>query len=168
VDPGLDGSGAARSRLLAELPTAASPELRAAIIEALPRTGDGWAQALLRHLPQEPDEAVRKVAIAVLRWADEVNRARGIHLGLRDDAAIVRMEAAIVASHLPRRALLQSGLAAKLVELLTDEDPRTRAMAVRTSGLRNLGEIRPALPLLAVDPAARVRREAGRAARRLQ
>jgi hypothetical protein len=168
VDPTLSGNGGAQRRLLAALPTAASSELRAAIVEVLPRTGDGWAPAVLRHFSREPDVAVRKVAIAALRWADEANRVRGAHLGLRDEAAAVRMEAAIVASHLTRHVLQQTGLAPKLVSLLTDDDPQVRAMAVRTSGLRALTQARPALGSLLHDPAPRVRREARRAIDRLQ
>ncbi|MBW2525758.1 MAG: hypothetical protein JRI23_16360, partial [Deltaproteobacteria bacterium] len=61
VDPSLWGSTEARDRLLGALDRAHSTAVRAAIVEALPRTATGWAPALVAHLEREPDPALRKL-----------------------------------------------------------------------------------------------------------
>jgi HEAT repeat protein len=167
VHPILRGSVLARDRLLAALAETPSASLRAAIVEALPRTSQGWEPALLRLLEHDPDETVRKLCAASLRFGAEPARIAGALRALADPAPAVRAEAALLASRVSATSCGSSGLAARLMARLDDHDRRVRAMAARTLGMAGLTRARPALARLSRDPNPAVRREAARALRRL-
>jgi HEAT repeat protein len=148
TSPAIDGNAALTPEILARLASEPSRELRLALIDALPRTGGDWVDGALALLEREPEPEVRKALVAILPRAEPTRALRGILAGLGDAAAMVRAEAALSAASLPRPTRDDAGLAARLGQLLSDDDARTRASAVRALGIMGRAA--------AFDPVARL------------
>ncbi len=136
---------------------------RAAMIEALPRTGGLYADAVVDLFDGETSARVRAAMIATLIRAEPTLAALGLARGLRDVNAGVRAEAARAVGRHRRGDLLS----AELLPLLRDSDSAVRAQAARSFGLRRIVGALDKLAPLADDPTANVRLEALRAMRRI-
>lgn len=138
-------------------------ELRAALVEALPRTGGEYGAALVQMLPDESDADVRVVMVATLQRADATSAHTGLVLALTDEDPAVRAEAARVAS----MRVDGAALAGELSAALTDETPQVRAAAARTMGVLQLADARDTLVAGLDDGDADVRLQSLRAVRRI-
>jgi hypothetical protein len=130
-----------------------SPQLRAALIEALPRTGGLFAEAVVELLRAESDGFVRQVAVGALRTAPREPALDGMRLGLHDPDPLVRAEAARVAS----RHRDGTVLAPEIVRAVEDSDLQVRIAAMRTLGALRVTAATTALTsrVDATDPAER-------------
>jgi HEAT repeat protein len=138
------------------------PGVRAALIEALPRTGGVFADAL-GELSAEPVAEVRAIAQAIAWRAPAEAALPVMRAGLADADAGVRAEAArAVSRHVDGKAL-----AAEVAARLTDADAEVRAAAVRTVGIVG-GADSDAVATLLADRRAEVRLEALRSLRRTE
>ena len=158
---------AACAELLARLDRATDSELRAALVEALPRTGGAWVGEVLARLPDEADPAVRKAMVATMARAEPARAVVGIGRGIRDDDVEVRIEAAVVAGSLPLEHLQSSLVLADLIVALEDEHGPVRAAAARSLGIVRAVEAADALAAMRNDSEEPVRRQADRALARL-
>ena len=109
--------------------------VRAALAEALPRTGGAYASALVGLAAHETDAEVRVAIISALRRAATEPALAGLRAGLADTDARVRAAAAEVASRRPDGATLGDLLIARL-----DDD----AAEVQVAVARSLGALRVA------------------------
>jgi HEAT repeat protein len=140
-----------------------SPEVRAALVEALPRTGGDYADAVLSLYGDEPEASVRTAMVGALQRAPAVQAREGIALGLEDRDAHVRAEAARVAGARPEIVELEAALA----DHVDDRDAEVRAAAIRSLGLVGADDKLDAVSSRLRDDDATVRLEALRALRRL-
>lgn len=155
---------AAAPLLLARLAEGESdPEVRAALIEALPRTGGDYGGALVEMLGEEEDADLRVQMIAALERADAGAATEGLRVGLTDADPAVRVEAARVAGMRADGSALQP----ELVDALSDEAPPVRAAAARSIGVLALEDARDALLAGVADADDEVRLESLRAVGRL-
>lgn len=127
-----------------------APELRAALVEALPRTGADFGPAAVDLLTREPRARVRAAWMHALRTVDGEDGLRGLEMGLGDRDAEVRAHAARMVSHRSDGARL----APKLIEATRDSDVGVRLAAARTLGALRVSEAADALAALtrAEDP----------------
>ncbi len=139
------------------------PAMRAALVEALPRTGGEFGPAIIAMLAEESDPELRVVMLGTLQRADASSAHVGLRAGLEDADPLVRAEAARVAS---MRAD-GSALATDLRRALLDEVPAVRAAAARTSGVLGLSDTRELLVEGLDDANAEVRLQALRAVGRI-
>ena len=139
------------------------PMVRAALVEALPRTGGEYGAELVAMLGDETDADVRVVMVAALERADAGSAQAGLVSALGDEDPIVRAEAARVVSMRPDGA----ALAGELEVALEDETPQVRAAAARTIGVLQLEDARDVLLSGLEDDDARVRLQSLRAIGRI-
>jgi len=138
-------------------------EARAALVEALPRTGGVYADALVELIDSEPDDATRAAMIDALGGGESAAALHGIAKGLADQALSVRLEAAVVAGRSKRGAELGS----QLTSLLADPAPAVRAAAARALGVHAVASASTALSERLADDDANVRLQALRALSRI-
>lgn len=152
--------------LLRRFDAETAAEVRVALVEALPRTGGEWVDAVLARFPREPEPSVRKAMVSIAARAVE-GAAALVELGLGDEDASVRAEAAMAAASV---RVGGAKLAGALAALLADRDARVRASAARSLALAGytarLDRFAAIAPLLD-DSAATVRLEAVRALGRI-
>lgn len=140
-----------------------APETRAALIEALPRTGGVYEDAIVELYDSESDEQVRAAMMAVLGRSDTAASAQSLAKGLTDRALSVRLEAAAAAGKHP-----QGGqLGAQLQGLLSDDSAQVRAIAARSLGFQHVATATEALAARLADDDADVRLESLRALARI-
>ncbi|MEM6990538.1 MAG: HEAT repeat domain-containing protein [Myxococcota bacterium] len=139
------------------------PRMRAALVEALPRTGGDYGPAVAAMLTEETDADVRVVMVAALQRADAVSAHDGLVNALRDEDPAVRAEAARVASMREDG----SALAGELQTALGDETPQVRAAVARTIGVLSLTDARDGLLPGLRDADAEVRLQSLRAVGRI-
>lgn len=140
-----------------------TPEVRAALVEALPRTGGDYADAVLGLYADERDASVRVAMIGAMRRAPRVQAREGILLGLDDRKAEVRAEAARVAGARPELTDLEEALT------LGASDPaaEVRSAAIRSLGLVGASDAADSVAHGLRDDDPKVRLEAIRSLRRL-
>jgi len=138
-------------------------ETRAALVEALPRTGGVYADALVELIDSEPDESARAAMIDALGGGEPAAALQGVSKGLADKAVSVRLEAAVVAGRLARGA----ELGAELSTLLADSAAEVRAAAARSLGAHGVASASAALSARLADDDANVRLQALRALARI-
>lgn len=139
------------------------PMIRAALVEALPRTGGDYGAELVAMLADETDADVRVVMVAALERADAASAHAGLVSALGDDDPIVRAEAARVAS----MRTDGTALAGELQLALEDETPQVRAAAARTIGVLQVADARDTLVSGLTDSDAAVRLQSLRAIGRI-
>lgn len=125
----------------------ASPEARAALVEALPRTTGPFGPAVIDLLAGETVASVRVAMVASLRTADASSALAGLELGLADVDASVRL---IAARTVARRA---DGVQLEEELLAAAGDPE---LGVKSEAIRTLGvlEIESAKSLISAELAA--------------
>jgi HEAT repeat protein len=155
---------AVASLLLARLVEGSDPpEVRAAIVEALPRTGGEYADAVLDLLAEESAPEVRVALVTSLRRAPTSHAVPGLAAALSDDDPAIRALAAETAGlHTDGHALADA-----LQSRLADDDAPTRAAAARALGIFGIADGTEALVELVDDAVPEVRLEALRALTRI-
>jgi HEAT repeat protein len=139
------------------------PDVRAALVEALPRTGGDFADAVLDLLTEEQDAQVRVALVSSLRRAPASHAVPGLELALADrDPAIRALAAQTAAMHEQGHALADPLRAA-----LSDEHGPTRAAAARAMGVFGITAAQGQLAGLVDDDVPEVRLEALRALTRV-
>jgi hypothetical protein len=141
-----------------------SEQVRAALVEALPRTGGTFADAAVDLFAGETSSVVRGSYVFAARRAPAAQALILIKRGLADSATEVQAEAARTAAAHP------SGkqLATELRKALTSSDPAVRTEVARTLGILGITDARDALVALLDDASADVRLESLRAIDRIQ
>ena len=117
--------------VLERLSAESSPQVRAALVDALPRTGGDYAQALLDLFTAEASPEVRAVAMSSVSRLDDDAASEILRTGLADSNAMVRQQAALWIANSPRGAHLLG----TLVDTMTDQEPIVRSSAARTLGV---------------------------------
>jgi HEAT repeat protein len=138
-------------------------EVRRALVEALPRTGGDYGDALVDLLSDEDSAAVRVAMVGALRRAGTAAADTGLRLAIADRSPAVRAEAARVMGSRPDADAFEDVLA----DALTDQAPRPRAAAARSLGIVGDPSVLDPIAALWTDPDAEVRLEALRAASRI-
>lgn len=138
-------------------------DVRAALAEALPRTGGAYADALAGLLEAESSARVRSVLVATAARAPIAVADDVIRRGLADASIEVRLEAARTAGAHPDGARLGNALRAALAT----PDPGLRAEIARTLGVHRIGSARDQLVGLLADTSGDVRLQALRAIDRI-
>ena len=139
------------------------PAVRAAIVEALPRTGGEYAHAVLDLLSEESDPEVRAALVASLRRAPASAAVAGLERALHDDDPAIRTIAAETAAmHTEGHALADA-----LRSTLADDHGPARAAAARALGVFGIVDGSSELAALVEDDVAEVRLEALRALTRV-
>jgi len=165
ADERLHDNPAAAGELLRRLDVATETELQVALVEALPRTGGDWLDAILARLPQEDAPPVRKAMVAILARAEPTAALPGIVMGLGDGDSHVRTEAALVAGSIPAAAA--GGLTGALEKVLADDHGPARAAAARSLGILQAASAFDGVAALLGDADANVRLQAVRALGRI-
>lgn len=129
--------------LLDRLSAEPDPQLRAALVDALPRTGGPYAAALVGMLPREADAQVRIAIVSTLRRAAPEPALAGLKRALADPDPGVRSAAAEVAS----RRRDGDTLADPLIAALSDP-----AVDVRIAATRSLGALAVASAFAPLQP----------------
>lgn len=143
---------------------AREPEpVRAALVEALPRTGGLYADAAAELIASERSPLVRATYVHAARRAPADPALAIIERGLADADPVVTAEAARAAAAHPAGGRA----AASLRAALGSADAMTRAAAARALGVLAVAGSEAALTARLADPAADVRLEALRALDRL-
>lgn len=106
-------------------------QVRAALVEALPRTGGAFGPAVLDLMEREKDARVREVMVGSLRHADASSALRGLGRGLADADPGVRAEAARTLARRRDGAELSDAL----LSAASDPDPDVQLASVRTLGV---------------------------------
>jgi HEAT repeat protein len=149
----------ATTAFLARLTTGNEPEaVRAALVEALPRTGGAWAHALDGLYTRE-STAVRELVLFVAARAPEAEGLAVLRRGLAEPTAELRAEAVRSTAAHPAGARL----AGELTAALATDDPDVRTEAARALGVHRIATARTALLARLDDAVADVRLEALRA-----
>lgn len=141
-----------------------SEEVRAALVEALPRTGGEFADAAVDLVVTETSALVRGSYVFAARRAPAAQAIALIKRGLADSATEVQAEAARTAAAHPSG----TRLAAELRVTLTSSDPAVRTEVARTLGILKIADARAALVAMLDDASADVRLESLRAIDRIQ
>ncbi|MDX2092465.1 MAG: HEAT repeat domain-containing protein [Kofleriaceae bacterium] len=147
-------------RLVENVDTA---EVRAAIVEALPRTGGLYADALADLMVHETSAEVRTAYVFAARRAPGDLAIGVLARGLSDEASIVRAEAARSAAAHPDGARLANELRAALAS----PDPQLRTEAARALGVLRVTGAQAELTARLTDASPEVRLEALRALDRI-
>lgn len=163
----IHGNPLATQVFLARLQTEPAPEMRAALAEALPRTGGDWVDGAIARLVGEPDATVRRVLVSIMPKAQSHVAGAAIAQALTDTAAEVRAEAALAAGSMPPRLARETGLLDGLRARLQDADGHTRAGAARSLGVLGAIESFATIEPLLGDDDPTVRLQALRALGRL-
>ncbi|HVK88968.1 MAG TPA: HEAT repeat domain-containing protein [Kofleriaceae bacterium] len=140
-----------------------SAEVRAALVEALPRTGGIYADAVAELIVNERDAAVRTAYVFTMRRAPADLAIAVLARGLADDDTSVRAESArSAAAHTDG-----ARLAGELRAALSASDPQLRVEAARALGILRVTGAQPELSVRLSDASADVRLEALRALDRI-
>lgn len=141
-----------------------SDEVRAALVEALPRTGGVFADAAIDLIATETSPLVRGAYVFAARRAPGAPGLALIERGLADRAPEVQAEAA-------RSAAAHTGgpqLATHLRKALASSDPTVRSEVARSLGILKIADARESLVAMLDDASADVRLESLRAIDRIQ
>lgn len=136
-----------------------SAEVRAAIVDALPRTTGDYSAALAELIALETEPQVRELIVASLRRAQAPYALDGLAMGLADANARVRAEAV---RSLGRRTDSQP-LAASITAALTDSDDVVAQEAARALGNLKIESAKEALVAQLSSDSAALRRHSLRA-----
>lgn len=139
-------------------------EVRAALADALPRSGGRYADAMAELFTSESATTVRAAYVHAARRAPAGEATRLLALGFADPVSDVRAEAVRATGARPDGAQFASELQAAL----GTSDPTLRSEAARSLGVLKIAAARDALRSMLVDPAPEVRLEALRALDRIQ
>ena len=139
-------------------------EVKAALIEALPRTGGEYAAALVDLYGREQEARVREVMMSTLRVAKDADSALALlGLGLGDTNARVRAEAARMTARRRDGARLSS----ELITAAGDKDAVVQVEAMRALGAHKVDAAKEALTVELKATDADVRLNALRALGRI-
>lgn len=138
-------------------------EIRAAIVEALPRTSGDYSAAAAELLTLETDPRVRELLVGIMHRAQAPYALQGLERGLSDANPAVRAEAARAAGR--RTESLE--LAPKLIAALTDTESKVQIEAARALGNLQAESAKEALVGRLSSDSAQVRRHALRALSRI-
>jgi len=128
--------------LLERLARADEPAaVRAALAEALPRTGGDFAGTAAELVQTDPDPLVRATLVEVMQRADTGHAVVALRHGFADSDPTVRAAAARVAGMHADGELLREELLASL----SDPDVNTRVWAARSIGVLRIGGAEEAL-----------------------
>lgn len=153
----------ATALLLRRLESTSDAATREAIVRALSRTPDFYADAISELISREENPAVRAVMVSSVAKVESEHARKVIRAGFLDGAETVRIEAAIAAGKSPHGDSLVDGL----VIALDDPNVATRRVAVRSIAVIGAKQALPSVVALAADADPAVRREALRTAYRL-
>jgi hypothetical protein len=164
TDPAIEQPEAAPI-LLARLSSGRdTPEVRAALAEAIGRTGADYAAEVSTLLASEADPRVRELLVGTLgRTADTSAAHPGLMVGLQDGEPAVRTAAL---RSIARRSDGAS-FANALLTALADADAKVRAEAAQTVGVVRLSDAVAPVTALLTDADADVRLHALRAIQRI-
>lgn len=140
-----------------------SEGVRAALVDALPRTGGEYADAVIVLLEKERSPIVRAAYIHTARRAPGKQAIAIAQRGLGDSSPEVVAEAIRATASLPDGAKLAGSLRASL----SSGDPTVRMEAARALGILRVTVAKSELDALANDASPEVRREATRAISRI-
>ncbi|MFN0245276.1 MAG: HEAT repeat domain-containing protein [Kofleriaceae bacterium] len=140
-----------------------SEAVRAALVEALPRTGGDYADEVLELMAKERSPLVRAAYVHTARRAPAAQAVAIAQRGLADSSPEV------IAETIRATASLVDGakLAGPMRSALSSSDATVRMEAARTIGILKIGIAKSDLDALAADASPEVRREAARAITRL-
>ncbi len=138
-------------------------EVRAAIVEALPRTTGDFSSALADLMALETEPRVRELIVASLSRAQAPYALDGLAMGLSDGNARVRAEAARSVG----RRKDGAQLAAEVTAALTDTDEQVVIEAARALGNLEVDSAKDALVGALSSDSAVVRRHSLRALSRI-
>ncbi len=151
--------------LLHRLISAGEPvEVRAAIVDALPRTGGDFSAALAELIAIEPDPRVREMICGALQRAQAPFANAGLAIGLRDPSPAVRAEAL---RSLGARTGDGTELASEILAALGDTETTVQIAAARALGNLQVAAAADALVARLSSPDAEVRRHSLRALARV-
>jgi hypothetical protein len=136
---------------------------RAALVEALSRTGVDVGGALADLLALESDATVREVIVETSWRAPSDSAIEALRRGLRDAEPSVRAASVRAAA----RHVKGSELASELLVALGDADAQTRVEAVRTLGVLQIDAAKTPIAALLSDADAEVRLASVRALGRI-
>lgn len=163
ADPAINHPEAAAILLERLTSGADTPEVRAALAEAIGRTRGEYAVAVSELLASEADARVREMLVGTLgRQSPTPAALVGLATALQDSAVEVRAAAARTIAK--RSDGIELG--DELIALLADE-PSVRSEAARTLGILQIAEAKQPLVLLLADANAEVRLDALRAVHRI-
>jgi HEAT repeat protein len=141
-----------------------SEEVRSALVEALPRTGGAFGDALVELYGSETSAIVRSAYLFAARRAPATDALALVKRGLADGASTVQAEAArTAAAHASGKQL-----AAELRAALHAGDPAVRSEVARTLGILGVAGARDELVGLLTDASGDVRLESLRAIERIE
>ncbi|MCA9711667.1 MAG: HEAT repeat domain-containing protein [Myxococcales bacterium] len=140
-----------------------SAEVRAAIVEALPRTTGDYSAALADLMALETEPQVRELIAFSLHRAQAPHAIDGLAMGLADVNAGVRAEALRSLGRRPDG----SALAKEIAAALTDADERVAVEAARTLGNLQVATAKEALVAQLSASSAELRRHSLRALSRI-
>jgi HEAT repeat protein len=140
-----------------------SEGVRAALVEALPRTGGEYATEVLELMAKERSPIVRAAYVHTARRAPAAQAIAIAERGLGDSSSDVVAEAIRSTASLPDGATLATRLRASL----SSSDASVRMEAARALGILKIAIAKTELDALAFDSSPEVRREAARAVTRL-
>ncbi|MBT8496379.1 MAG: HEAT repeat domain-containing protein [Deltaproteobacteria bacterium] len=129
---------------------------RVAFIDALPRTGGQYEDAIVELMDSENDDTVRSFMVAVMGDGKTAASVQGIRKGFADKSIKVRTEAAVAASR--NDAGVQ--LAAELQTALSDDSSAVRAAAARALGVHKVDGAKATLAQRLSDADGTVRLQA--------
>jgi len=177
AEPGVTRAGTARfNRPELESPAAAgplfarlllageAPEVRAALVEAIARTGGDWAPAMVRLQAAEADAWVRLFILESARRAPEREALVLLRGGVVDPEARVRAAAVRAIPAVPTAA---AAMSREVLAALGDPSAEVRAGAARSAGWMGLQGASQGLSSLVSDAGPEVRLAALRALERL-
>lgn len=139
-------------------------EGRSALVEALPRTGGVFADALVELYSAETSAVVRSAYLFAARRAPATDAFALVKRGLSDSDSTVQAEAARTAAAHPGGAQL----AAELRAALGASDAAVRSEVARTLGILRVASARDELVRLLTDASGDVRLESLRAIDRIE
>ena len=139
-----------------------SEGVRAALVEALPRTGGEFADAVVELMAKERSPIVRAAYVHTARRAPATQAIAIAERGFADASPEVVAEAIRATATLADGAKLASALRSSL----SSSDATVRLEAARAIGVLKIAIAKTELDALAFDVSPEVRREAARASTR--
>jgi HEAT repeat protein len=140
-----------------------SEGVRAALVEALPRTGGDYAGAIVELMAKERSPIVRAAYVHTARRAPAVEAIAIARRGLVDSSPEVIGEAIRATASLTDGAKLADSLRGAL----SSSEAQVRLEAARAIGILRIAVAKTELDALAFDASPEVRREAARALTRI-
>jgi hypothetical protein len=140
-----------------------SEAVRAALVEALPRTGGDYADEVLELMARERSAMVRAAYVHTARRAPAAQAIAIAERGFADSSPEVLAETIRATASLADGAKL----AGSLRGALSSSDATVRMEAARTIGILKIAIAKSDLDALAADASPEVRREAARAITRI-